>query len=140
MAGIYARSLSASPAGPQRQAIVTGVAGECHQIGANMVADILENDGWNVEFLGTDAPHSGIIDAVRTQNSDLLCISATMLFNVPHVVRLIRDLRGLYPRLRMLIGGSAFRTRPELWAEIGADGFAPDLNGVLDVAGRLVPG
>jgi len=108
MAGIYSRTLSVRPTGPQRQAIVTGVAGEFHQIGANMVADVLESDGWNVEFLGTDAPHSGIVDAVRAQNSDLLCISATMLFNVPQVVRLIRELRGLYPSLRMLIGGAAF--------------------------------
>ena len=139
MAGIYSRAVPARPSTPLRQAIVTGVAGELHQIGANMVADVLENSGWNVEFLGTDAPHSGIVDAVRAQNSDLLCISATMLFNVPQVVRLIRELRGLYPSLRMLIGGSAFRARPELWGEIGADGFAADLNSAVGVAGRLVP-
>ena len=84
--------------------------------------------GGNVEFLGTDAPHSGIIDAVRTQHSDLLCISATMLFNVPNVVKLIRDLRNSSPKLGVLIGGAAFRRKPEFWMDIGADGFAPDLN------------
>jgi methanogenic corrinoid protein MtbC1 len=56
MAGIYARALPVRPSTPLRQAIVTGVAGESHQIGANMVADVLENAGWNVEFFGTDAP------------------------------------------------------------------------------------
>ena len=140
MAGIYSRGLPVRPSAPPRQAIVTGVAGELHQIGANMVADVLENAGWNVEFLGTDAPHAGILDAVQTQNSDLLCISATMLFNVPNVVRLIRDLRARSPRPRVLIGGAAFRARPDLWAEIGADGFAPDLHGARDVADRLLSG
>jgi len=103
-----------------------------------MVADVLENAVWNVEFLGTDAPHTGIIDAVLAQDSDLLCISATMLFNVPNVVRLIRDLRARSPRLRVLIGGGAFHRKPELWVDIGADGFAPDLSAAVDVADRLL--
>ena len=137
MAGIYSRALPAAPSLPLRQAIVAGVSGELHQIGANMVADVLENAGWNVEFLGTDAPHTGIVDAVVAQHSDLLCISATMLFNVPSVVRLIRDSRARSPKLRVLIGGAAFRARPDLWMEIGADGFAPDLHAALEVADRL---
>jgi len=138
MAGIYSRAMPVRPAIPPRQAIVTGVAGELHQIGANMIADVLENAGWNVEFLGTDAPHGGIVDAVLAQASDLLCISATMLFNVPNVVSLIRDLRARSPRLRVLIGGAAFRARPGLWVEIGADGFAPDLNSAVETADRLL--
>ena len=103
-----------------------------------MVADVLENAGWNTQFLGTDAPHSGIVEAVRAQNSDLVCISTTMLFNVPSVVRLIRDLRAGSPKLRVLIGGGAFRARPDLWADIGADGFAPDLRAAIEVAARLL--
>jgi methanogenic corrinoid protein MtbC1 len=138
MAGIYSRVLRAQPSAPLRQAIVTGVAGELHQIGANMVADVLENAGWNVEFLGTDSPHTGIIEAVQAQDSDLVCISTTMLFNVPSVVRLIRDLRAGFPRLRILIGGAAFRANPNLWVDIGADGFAPDLKTAVKVADGLL--
>ena len=138
MAGIYSRTAPVRPSIPPRQAIVTGVAGELHQIGANMVADVLENAGWNVEFLGTDAPHRGIVDAVVAQDSDLLCISATMLFNVPNVISLIRDLRTRSPKLRVLIGGAAFRARPDLWVEIGADGFAPDLRSAVETADRLL--
>jgi methanogenic corrinoid protein MtbC1 len=138
MAGMYSRALPVRPATPLRQAVVTGVAGEMHQIGANMVADVLENAGWSVEFLGTDAPHNGIVDAVRAQDSDLLCVSATMLFNVSSVVSLIRDIRSCSPRARVLIGGSAFRAAPKLWADIGADGFAPDLHGAVEAADRLV--
>jgi methanogenic corrinoid protein MtbC1 len=140
MAGIYSRVMRAPVQAPRGQVIVTGVAGELHQIGANMVADVLENAGWNVEFLGTDAPHSGIVEAVLAQNSDLLCISATMLFNVPSVIGLIRDLRARSPKLRVLIGGSAFRANPELWADIGADGFAADLHAAVVAAGQLMAG
>jgi methanogenic corrinoid protein MtbC1 len=139
MAGLYSRAAPVQPSSPLRQTIVTGVAGEMHQIGANMVADVLENAGWNVEFLGTDAPHAGVVDAVLGQNSDLLCISATMLFNVPNVVRLIRDLRARLPKLRVLIGGAAFWAKPDLWMDIGADAFAANLNTAIEVADRLVP-
>jgi len=138
MAGIYSRALPVRPSTPLRQAIVTGVAGELHQIGANMVADVLETAGWSVEFLGTDAPHAGIVDAVLTQPSDLLCISATMLFNVPNVVRLISDLRARSPKLRVLIGGAAFCAKPDLWMDIGADGFAPNLTTAIEVADRIL--
>ncbi len=138
MAGIYARAAAVQPSVPPRQCIVTGVAGELHQIGANMVADVLEDAGWNVQFLGTNAPHSGIVEAALAENSDLLCISATMLFNVPHVVGLIRDLRARLPKVRVMIGGAAFRAKPELWADIGADGFAPDLSSAVKVADRLM--
>ena len=137
MAGIYSRAMPLAPPVPVGQAMVTGVAGELHQIGANMVADVLENAGWNVGFLGTNSPHSGIVDAVLAQGSDLLCISATMLFNVPGVVSLIRELHARSPKLRILIGGAAFRARPDLWAEIGADGFAPDLGTAVAAANRL---
>jgi methanogenic corrinoid protein MtbC1 len=140
MARIYSRAMPLRPSAPLRKAIVTGVAGELHQIGANMVADVLENAGWNVEFLGTDIPHTGIVDAVLAQDSDLLCISATMLFNVPNVVRLIRDLRARSPKLRVLIGGAAFRAKPDLWRDIGADGFAPNLDTAIEAADRIVSG
>jgi methanogenic corrinoid protein MtbC1 len=140
MAAIYSRAAPVRPSSPPRRAIIAGVAGELHQIGANMVADVLENDGWNVEFLGTDAPHSGIVDAVRAQGADLLGISATMLFNVPNVIRLIADVRAVAPKLRVLLGGAAFRWRPGLWVDAGADGFAPDLRTAVEVADGLMAG
>jgi len=140
MAAIYSRATPVRPSSPPRRAIITGVAGELHQIGANMVADVLENDGWSVGFLGTDAPHSAIVDALQAEGADLLGISATMLFNVPNVIRLIADVRAVSPNVRVLLGGAAFRSRPGLWAEAGADGFAPDLRTAMEVAGRLLEG
>lgn len=36
---------------PRGTVVITGVEGELHQVGANMVADVLEADGWLVHFL-----------------------------------------------------------------------------------------
>src|SRR5689334_23078788 len=51
MAHLYSQIPPAAEA--RGSAIVTGVEGELHQVGAHMVADVLESDGWRVMFLGT---------------------------------------------------------------------------------------
>ena len=91
--------------------VITGVAGELHQVGANMVADVLEAQGYDVRFLGTNMPHGGILQAIKEHEADLLGISTTMLFNIPQVTRLAEEVREEFgPRSpRIVVGGSAFR-------------------------------
>ena len=124
----------AEPTAERRgNAVVTGVQGELHQVGAAMVADILEYKGWNVRFLGTNMPHEGILQAIEDHAPTMLGISATMLFNVPSVARLVEDVhkRFAQARPRIVLGGAVFRTRVGLWEEIGADDFASDLVGAV---------
>jgi methanogenic corrinoid protein MtbC1 len=117
-------------------AVVAGVRGELHQVGANMVADVMDIDGWEVHFLGTNMPHEGILSVVRDKKATLLGISSTMLFNMPQVVQLIQAARKEFgdSAPRIIVGGGAFRQAPELWREIGADGFAVDLRSALEVS------
>ena len=107
--------------------------GELHQVGANMVADVLEADGWNVRFLGTNMPHAGILQAVEEHRADAVGISAATLLSLPKVRRLVADLRekfaGRCPRI--VVGGGAFRSAPALAAEIGADACGADLRSAL---------
>jgi methanogenic corrinoid protein MtbC1 len=70
--------------------VMTGIAGELHQVGANMIADVMESDGWDVIFLGTNAPLEGVIESLRHHKADLLGISSTMAFNIPQVIELAR--------------------------------------------------
>ncbi len=119
-----------SPSGVARgKMIIVGVEGELHQVGANMVADLLEADGWDVRFLGTNIPHAGILNAIAEHQPTVLGISATMIFNVPKVRRLMDDVRQKFGDRapRIVLGGSAFRAAPALSAELGASGFAADL-------------
>jgi methanogenic corrinoid protein MtbC1 len=110
-------------------ALITGVEGELHQVGANMVADVLEADGWNVRFLGTNMPHAGVLQAVEDHRADAVGISAATLLSLPKVRGLVSDMRekltGRCPRI--VVGGGAFRSAPALAAEIGADACGDDL-------------
>lgn len=118
-------------------AVVTGVAGEFHQVGANIVADMLESDGWNVRFLGTNMPHRGILAAIHETRTDLLGISATMLFNLPQVRALVHEVReSLGARApRIVVGGGAFRLCPAFCVELGIFGPAPDVAAAVQLCG-----
>jgi MerR family transcriptional regulator, light-induced transcriptional regulator len=134
LAQVYERM--EAPSAERGRVVLTGVQGEQHQVGANMVADALEADGWDVRFLGANVPHPTILKAIEDHDADVVGISATMLFNVPQVVRLVNDVRSRMgaERPRIILGGAAFRSAPELWKELGADGFAPDVRTAVDLA------
>lgn len=123
---------------PKGKMVITGVEGEQHQVGPNMVADVLESAGWDVRFLGTNAPAAGVLQAVEEHQAEVLGISATMLFNIPNVRRLIAQVRALPGRnLRIILGGCAFRSAPDLYRELGAAGVALDVRAALQLARTL---
>ncbi|HSJ24870.1 MAG TPA: cobalamin-dependent protein [Longimicrobiales bacterium] len=126
------------PAAVRGNAIVTGVEGELHQLGANMVADVLEAAGWNVRFLGTQLPHRDVLGAIEEHEPRVVGISATMLFSLPRVGQLVEEMRTRFPAdMRIVVGGGAFRGRPRIWRDVGADGFAEDLRDGATLVNRL---
>jgi methanogenic corrinoid protein MtbC1 len=118
-------------AGDKGLLVLTGVEGELHNIGAVMVGDLLELSGWRVRFLGSNLPSSSILPTIRETSPSHVGISATMLFNLGAVRQLIAAIRAEFDdRVRIIVGGAAFRTSPELWRQVAADGFASDLHEV----------
>ena len=109
--------------------VVTGVAGELHQIGANLVADAMEANGWTVRFLGTNLPHAAVLAAVDEISADVLCISTTIVANLPSVGELVRTVRGKLNRSspRIVLGGAAYRHASEFAREIGGSEAIADL-------------
>ena len=135
---VMAQVYSPSPSRPLDGTIVlTGVEGEMHNVGAVMVGDILEAGGRHVRFLGTNLPAASIVGTIRETAATHVGISATMLFNVGAVQQLIEAIRSEFgPRIAIIVGGAAFRTSPDLWRRIAADGFASNLRGVHDAFGH----
>ena len=132
-----------APSGVARgKMIITGVEGELHQVGANMVADLLEADGWDVRFLGTNVPHAGILSAIVEHQPAVLGVSATMIFNVPKVRHLIDDVRQKFTDRapKIVLGGSAFRAAPALSGDLGAAGAATDLRAARVLVNDLSTG
>lgn len=119
--------------------VITGVAGEFHQVGSNMVADALEASGWDVQFLGTDTPDRGVLDAIEQHQAAILGISATMLFNISSVARLVNSVRAKFGgSVRVMLGGGAFRSTPSLYKDLGADACGLDLQSAVKISESLV--
>src|SRR6202453_1351772 len=97
------------------------VTGELHEIGALMLCDLLEMEGWNTIYLGANVPTAGIVDVLRDNRSDILAVSASMTFHIRAVREVIAAVRLASPEVRILVGGYAFRIAPNLWRDVGAD-------------------
>jgi methanogenic corrinoid protein MtbC1 len=70
----------------------------------------------------------------------VLCISVTAALNVSLVTDVIALLRTSpdIGQTIVLVGGYPFNQVPDLWMQVGADGYAADAQGALRVAHRLV--
>ena len=69
------------------------VSGELHEIGARMLCDLLEMEGWNTIYLGANVPTAGIVDVLRDNHSNILAVSASMTFHIPAVREVIAAVR-----------------------------------------------
>ena len=120
--------------------VVTCVGGELHEIGARMVADLLEMEGWDSYFLGANTPLASILSAVAEREADILAVSVTIHYNVEAARKLIGEVRRSADAasLKILIGGRPFLVAPNLWSTVGADAFAPDAEQAAAAAARLV--
>jgi len=112
------------------------VAGELHEIGARMVADLFEMNGWDTVFLGADVPPASIVDTLVETEADVLAISATLAANLGHVSGLIEIVRAepACAGVRVLVGGAAFDVDPAIWQRVGADGWAQDAERAMALA------
>jgi methanogenic corrinoid protein MtbC1 len=131
IAMIYPRLVPAAPC--RGSMVVTGVSGEQHQIGANLVADAMEAQGWAVRFLGANLPHATILSTIEETAADVLCISTTLVANLPSTAELIRLVQEKLGQKtpRIVLGGAAFRFVPEFAMEKGSPEVICDLRQAL---------
>ena len=88
-------------------AIVSGVAGDAHLGGALIFADLLRFDGWDVDFLGTDTPRDAILEIVKSNEPDLLCLSVTLPDQVDAAKETVRLVKSTVPSTAIIVGGGA---------------------------------
>ena len=122
----YAAVAAATAGGPK--AVVACVPEEMHELGPRMLADLLECDGWDVDFYGASMPLRDLIGAVRERKPRFVGLSAALVMHLGAVKRTIGAIREelgvAAPPL--VVGGNAFRGGDDLWRKVGADMYAPN--------------
>ena len=119
--------------------IVLGtIEGDIHDIGKTLVGTMLSVGGFKVFDLGVDVPILTLIEKARTENADIIAVSAlltTTMVKQRDVVEALDDI-GLRSAIKVMVGGAPV-TRD--WAEeIGADGYSEDAVGAVAIAKELL--
>jgi len=89
------------------KALVTCVPGEEHELGAEIVASHLENEGWTVYFVGHSAPEKDNIAAIVKDKPDIVFLTAALVSNLPQTVELSEEIRRTAPNVKIILGGRA---------------------------------
>lgn len=107
--------------------IIGTVAGDLHDIGKNLVAMMVESQGFEVIDLGVDVKAEKFIEAIKA-NPDcrLMGISALLTTTMPAVRDTITALAaaGVRSQVKVMVGGAPITQA--FVDSIGADGFAAD--------------
>jgi len=115
---------------------------ELHEIGMRMVADFFELSGWDSVFLGSNIPSEMIIEQLLEKKTDLIAISATTPAHLVEVKELIHTIKTnpILKNTKIIVGGRVFNEAPNIWKNIGADGFANDAEQAVLLGNLLVGG
>lgn len=116
---------------PQRQhknkkVVICCAQDQLQELGAQIIADLFESDGWDVHFIGAGLNNQDILEYINSSSPDLMIIYGAEPRQAPDVRKLIDTIRGVnaWPDMRIMLSGGVFNRAEGLWEEIGADLFA----------------
>lgn len=114
---------------------------ELQELGAQIMADLFESDGWDVKFIGGGLTNDDILAYIHQYAPDILLIYGTAPKQAPAVRQLIDVIRDIdaWPDMRIMVSGGLFNRAEGLWQEIGADLFAATALEALQVASKDSP-
>lgn len=106
--------------------VIGTVKGDLHDIGKNLVGLMLEGGGFEVIDLGTDVSVEKFIGAVKSENPQILGMSALLTTTMSSAGEVVRSLEkeGLRGQVKVMFGGAP--VTQAYVEQIGADGYAPD--------------
>lgn len=124
--GVLAPHIRVAPTSG-RLAVVACTPGELHALGAQMVADFLEGEGWEVLALGAATPAADLAALVDDERPDLVALSTALANNLEAATTTVEMLRTLEEPPFIAVGGRAWAALDdERRASIGADALFAD--------------
>jgi corrinoid protein of di/trimethylamine methyltransferase len=118
--------------------VIGTVSGDIHDIGKNIVALLLEVNGFDADDLGKDVESMKFIERATEVQANVMALSALMTTTRPaqkEIMDLLNEL-GLRKKFLVMVGGAPTTSE---WAEqIGADGWAETAEQGVRLAQRLV--
>ncbi|OHB54511.1 MAG: hypothetical protein A2Y07_01505 [Planctomycetes bacterium GWF2_50_10] len=90
-----------------KKIVITCCENEHHSIGARIVSNFFELNGWKTFFVGANTPLKDVLLVISEFNPDVCGFSVTMEENLDHLDAAIASLNTLFPKMQIIAGGQA---------------------------------
>jgi methanogenic corrinoid protein MtbC1 len=119
-----------------KKIVVCCAPNELQELGAQMMTDLFESDGWEVRFLGGGLTNDDTLAYIHEYAPDILLIYGTTPKQAPEVRRLIDTIKAVnaWPNMRIMVSGGLFNRAEGLWQEMDADLYAATVLEALQIA------
>jgi 5-methyltetrahydrofolate--homocysteine methyltransferase len=133
------KPLLAETGAPKLGKMVIGtVKGDIHDIGKNLVSMMMEGAGFEVVDLGINNPVENYLEALETEQPDILGMSALLTTTMPYMKVVIDSMveKGIRDDYIVLVGGAPLNE--EFGKAIGADAYCRDAAVAVETAKSFV--
>ncbi|HHW42556.1 MAG TPA: cobalamin-binding protein [Desulfotomaculum sp.] len=106
--------------------VIGTVKGDIHDIGKNIVVNLLRGSGFEVTDLGVDVPAEKFVEALKETGARVLGLSALLNFTYPEMKTVVEAVTkaGLRDKVTIIIGGAPCNEQVRQFT--GADYYAED--------------
>lgn len=87
-----------------KKAMFFSVEKEQHSLGMKMAAQLFEQAGWKVRFMGANLPLTYAVDAANQFKPDVIGISLTIIHHLPQLKTYIKELEDIHSRPKLIVG------------------------------------
>jgi methylmalonyl-CoA mutase cobalamin-binding domain/chain len=129
------KPLLADTGAPRMGRMVIGtVKGDIHDIGKNLVTMMMEGAGFEVKDLGINNPVENYLEALASEEADILGMSALLTTTMPYMKVVIDTMveKGLRDDYVIMVGGAPLNE--EFAKAIGADAYCRDAAVAVETA------
>ena len=120
--------------------VIGTVAGDIHDIGKNIVAFMLDVNGFEVYDLGVDIPAQKFVEKIKETGAEIVGLSGFLTLAFDSMKETVDAITaaGLRDKVKIMIGGGQINDEIRRYA--GADAYRPDAMAAVSLAKEWVGG
>jgi len=107
-------------------AILACVPGDQHDIGTDLMSNLLAGEGWSVVFIGRESPQQDLLETVMRVRPNVVFLSVSLISHLPDARSLVLELKEKAPDVAIILGGAAALKAKDILAPLVA-GIASSL-------------
>jgi methanogenic corrinoid protein MtbC1 len=134
---LHLKPFFASGAAKQKGTYIIGtVLGDLHDIGKNLVAMMVEGNGYKVIDLGVDVSSDKFVAALKENPGAVIGLSALLTTTMVNMQNIAQEIKKAIPNTLVTIGGAP--VNHDFCTKIGADFYSADPQGVVEYLNKKV--